>query len=138
MKNNKELTDKELILVERECSDCVKFRGTYCLVLSEFYCLSGTDRKCPAKEVSLFAWKRTLLNMLEYSRERKENLVETSWVVKELKNLEEKMNSEISQCRFEEEHKSIKRGKSEGGRDKTYRHRLKIEKINDYFPDLER
>ena len=140
----KDLTDEELELIKEKCGDCVKLRGTiegglYCLVLSEFWWLDKPSRDCPAKETNLFAWKKTLIRMIEYNMgERYVPGVE--WIVEELKRLEKKMSSEIGQCRFENEHKSIKRGKSESGRDKNYKRRRGMGGGLDdgYFPDFER
>lgn len=140
----KDLTEEELALIKEKCEDCVKLRwnmegGTYCLVLSEFWWLDKLSRKCPARETNLLAWKRTLIDMVEYNVEKKYT-PGTEWVVEELKKLEKKMSSEIDQCRFENEHKSIKGGKSESGRDKNYkRRRGKRRELGDgYFPDFER
>jgi len=140
----KELTDEELELIREKCKDCVKLRRNmkgelYCLVLSEFWWLDKPSRKCPAKETNLFAWKKTLIDMIEYSVEMKYT-PGTEWIVEELKRLEKKMSSEICQCRFEEEHRPIKKGKSESGRDKNYKRRRgkKGELDDGQFPDFER
>lgn len=132
------LNFEDNFLIEEECKNCVKFRGDHCLVLSEFWCLARAGKGCPAKEVSLFAWKKTLMDMAEYNMTKK-YVPGTQWVVEELKRIEKKMDSEIDQCRYENEHKSIKRGKSESGRDKSYkRKRGGIYHPEGGFPDLER
>lgn len=135
----KDLSFEDPWLVEKECKDCVKFRGDHCLVLSEFWCLSHPERKCPAKETNLLVWKKTLLDMLEYNTKHGSR-IENSWIFEELRQLEKKMSSEIGQCRYEDEHKSIKRGKSESGRDKSYKRKGgKLGNLDDgHFPDLER
>ena len=140
----RDLTEEEIELVQEKCEDCVKLRcnmegGMYCLVLSEFWWLDRPSRKCPAKEVNLVTWKRTLLDMLEYNTDYGA-YIENNWIFKELARLEKKMSSEIGQCRFENEHKSIKRGKSESGRDKNYKRRRgkKGELDGGCFPDFER
>ena len=140
----KDLSEEELALVKEKCEDCVKLRynmegGAYCLVLSEFWWLDKPSRKCPAKETNLVLWKKTLLEMVAYSVEEKYT-PGTEWIIAELKRLEKKMSSEIDQCRFENEHKSIKRGKSESGRDKDYKRRRGTKRglDNGCFPDFER
>lgn len=131
------LNFEDQYLVEEECRDCVKFRGDHCLVLSEFYCLAKNGKSCPAKETNLLKWKKTLSDMVEYNTTHG-SYIENEWIFEELKKLEEKMSSEIDQCRFEEEHKPIKKGKSESGRDKSYKRRGKQTDRSDdeLFPDF--
>lgn len=134
----KSLSFEDKYLVEKECGNCVKFRGDHCLVLSEFWCLAKTGKGCPAKETSLFAWKKTLLEMIEY------NITQGyafgyAWIEDELKRVEEKMSFEIDQCRYEDEHKPIKGGKGESGRDKSYKRKRGGKYYPEgRFPDFER
>ena len=131
------LSFEDQCMVEKECKNCVKFRGDHCLVLSEFYCLARNGRGCFAKETNLLSWKKTLSDMLEHNKNHGGD-VKTPWISEELEKLEKQMSSEISQCRYEDEHKSIKRGKSESGRDKTYKRRGKPTTDYGPFPDLNR
>ena len=133
----KVLSFEDRALVESECKNCVKFRGDHCLVLSEFFCLSRNGKSCPAKETSLHTWKKTLQDMLEYNTKHG-SYVENAWIFRELKRLEEVMSSEIEQCRLEDEHRLIKRGKSESGRDKSYKRRKSSEDLSGsgFFPDF--
>jgi len=132
------LSFEDRCLVEKECGNCVKFRGDHCLVLNEFYCLLRNSKSCFAKETSLFAWKKTLLDILEHNEVQAE-YIQNEWIFEELKRLEKKMSSEIDQCRYENEHKPIRKAKSESGRDKTYkRKRGRVYHSKGEFPDLER
>jgi hypothetical protein len=134
----KMLSIEDKWMIEKECENCVKFRGDHCLALSEFWCLARTGRGCPAKVTSLFVWKKTLTDMARYNMTKK-CVPGTQWVVEELKKVDRKMDSEIDQCRYENEHKLIKRGKSESGRDKSYkRKRGGTYHPKGKFPDLER
>lgn len=132
------LSFEDKCLVEKECKGCVKFRGDYCFVLSEFWCLARTSESCFAKTTSLFAWKRTLLEILKYN-EMPHFPESPAWVIKELKRVDEKMNFEIDQSLYEDEHKPMKRGKSESGRDKSYKRKSgKIYYPKGEFPDFNR
>lgn len=126
-------------LVESECKNCVKFRGDHCLVLREFFCLNRNGEGCPAKETNIHAWKKTLEAMLRYNA-KYGSYHESDWVAKELERLERITTSEVNQCRLEDERRPIKRGKSESGRDKSYKRGGSIGgSLNGgFFPDLNR
>lgn len=126
--NNLEDCEKKLVLME--CSGCVKFKRDYCLVFTTFHCLWEFDKPCPAKETNLLKWRETLKEILKYNEREGYGAVTSEWIRKELNWVEERLNKEAESSFREETRKSIRKGRGEGGRDKSPR-RKDGKKISD-------
>ena len=129
------LDDYEKKLVLNECSDCVKFKKSHCLVFIDFHCLWEFDKPCPAKTTNLVKWRKTLREILGYNEREGYGAVTSDWIRKELNWVEDKLSKEAKDSFKEETRKSIRRGRSEGGRDKSPR-RKDGKKISDSDYDI--